>query len=127
MNFLKDVEKKNVELKKILKEEYGDNFSTTFLEFDFKSVASASIAQVHKAKSADGKLVAVKILRPRIAKIMARDIVTLKIIIWIISLFSKFLAKSLSDIALLLNDLQRSELDLLREASNASRSLFVNV
>lgn len=108
-------------VQKILKAEYGENFSKFFAEFDFKSVASASIAQVHKAKTVDGKIVAVKILRPQIAKIMARDIVTLKIIIKIIAIFSKFLAKSLTDIALLLKDLQKSELDLLQEAANASR------
>lgn len=108
-------------LRKILKEEYGENFDKIFSEFDFKAVASASIAQVHKAKTIDGKIVAVKVLRPQIAKIMVRDIRTLKIIIKIISLFSKFLAKSLSDIALLLQNLQKSELDLLHEASNASR------
>lgn len=108
-------------VQRILKTEYGENFSKIFAEFDFKSVASASIAQVHKAKTVDGKIVAVKILRPQIAKIMARDIVTLKIIIKIIAIFSKFLAKSLTDIALLLQDLQKSELDLLQEATNASR------
>lgn len=108
-------------VQKILKAEYGENFLKFFAEFDFKSVASASIAQVHKAKTVDGKIVAVKILRPEIAKIMARDIVTLKIIIKVIAIFSKFLAKSLTDIALLLKDLQKSELDLLQEAANASR------
>ncbi|MBU6338975.1 MAG: 2-polyprenylphenol 6-hydroxylase [Rickettsiales bacterium] len=109
------------DLKATLKNQYSENFDKIFAEFDFKAVASASIAQVHKAKLQDGKIVAVKILRPSIAAIMARDIRTLKIIIKIISLFSKFLAKSLSDIALLLENLQKSELDLLREAANASR------
>lgn len=108
-------------LRKIIKDQYGDKFEKIFSEFDFKAVASASIAQVHKAKLENGKIVAVKILRPKIAQIVARDIFTLKIIIKIISLFSKFLAKSLSDIALLLQNLQKSELDLLQEAANASR------
>lgn len=108
-------------LKEVLKEEYGEKFAEIFAEFNFRSVASASIAQVHKATTSDGKQVAVKILRPKIAKVMARDIVTLNIIIKIIGLFSKFLAKSLSDIASLLKSLQKSELDLLQEAANASR------
>lgn len=110
-----------VKVKKILQQEFGDNFSDKFVEFDFNAVASASIAQVHRAKLADGKIVAVKILRPRIAVVMARDITTLKILIKFIAIFSKFLAKSFSDILDLLKNVAKSELDLLQEAANASR------
>jgi ubiquinone biosynthesis protein len=92
--------KKNVQ--KILHNEFGDNFQNTFTEFDFKAVASASIAQVHKAKLSNGKIVAVKILRPRIPQIMARDIASLKLLSFIFSPFSKFLKKFLYDVALLI-------------------------
>ncbi len=108
-------------LRKILAQEFEKNFDKIFAEFDFKSVASASIAQVHKAKLQDGRVVAVKVLRPRIAQTMARDISTLKILIKFLGIFSKFLEKSFSDIADLLSQVSRSELDLLREAANASR------
>ena len=37
-----------------------------FIEFDKNSCAAASIAQVHKAKTKNGKIVAVKVLRPKI-------------------------------------------------------------
>ncbi len=107
-------------VKKILIEEFGENFSEKFIEFNFNAVASASIAQVHKAKLVDEKIVAVKILRPNIKKIFYRDILTLKLIIKITSIFSKFFAKSLDDIAKLLEELAKSELDLLQEAANAS-------
>ncbi len=108
-------------LRKILAHEFGKNFEKIFCEFDFKAQASASIAQVHKAQLMDGKVVAVKILRPQIAKIMARDIVTLKILICFMAIFSKFLAKSFRDIADLLTRVSKSELDLLQEGANASR------
>lgn len=108
------------EVQKVLNSEYVD-FTKIFAEFDFKAISAASIAQVHKAMTFDGKRVAVKILRPRIDKIVLRDIGSLKIIIKIIGVFSKFLAKSLSDIALLLEELAKSELDLLQEAANASK------
>lgn len=111
----------DAKVRKILEQEYGDNFSNIFAEFDFKSVASASIAQVHKAKTIDGKYVAVKVLRPKIIVIVARDIVTLKIIVKIIACFSTFFAKSIGDIVSLLQETARSELDLLQEAANASR------
>lgn len=108
-------------VKKILQQEFGKNYEKTFVEFDFIPVASASIAQVHKAKLNDGKVVAVKILRPNIARIMARDIATLKLLVKIVRIFSKFLAKTLFDVADLLRQVARSELDLLHEAANASR------
>ena len=106
---------------KILDKEFGADFPKIFAEFNFIAVASASIAQVHKAKLHDGKIVAVKILRPRIAQIMARDISTLKLIIKFIGIFSKFLAKSFCDVANLLTEVSKSELDLLQEAANASK------
>lgn len=108
-------------LRKILAREFDKNFEKIFSEFNFTAQASASIAQVHKAQLQDGKIVAVKVLRPQIAKIMARDIVTLKVLIRILALFSKFLAKTFADIADLLERVSKSELDLLQEAANASR------
>ena len=109
------------QVKKIVNQEFGDNFYKNFSDFDFTPVASASIAQVHKAKTKCGKDVAVKILRPNISNIMARDIFTLRIIVKIISIFSKFLSKGIADIVLLLKETSKSELDLLQEAANASR------
>lgn len=108
-------------LKKILAQEFDKNFDKIFSQFNFTSVASASIAQVHKAILVDGTKVAVKILRPKIAQTMARDISTLKVLIKIFAIFSKNLAKSFSDIANLLSEVSKSELDLLQEAANASR------
>ncbi|HLD76756.1 MAG TPA: AarF/UbiB family protein, partial [Rickettsiales bacterium] len=91
------------------------------VDFDYTPKSSASIAQVHKACLQSGEIVAVKILRPRIDKIIARDIKTLEIIIKIISLFSEFLAKSFSDIKNVLKESAKSEINLLKEASNAMR------
>ncbi len=108
-------------VQQILQKEFGGNYKKIFSEFDFTAVASASIAQVHKAKLHDGKIIAVKILRPRIAQIMARDIATLKLLIKFVAIFSKFLAKSFFDIADLLQQTSRYELDLLQEAANASK------
>ncbi len=108
-------------VQQILTQEFGENFTKIFSQFNFTPVASASIAQVHKATLQDGTSVAVKILRPQIAQIMARDISTLKLLIKILPLFSKHLAKGFSDIANVLTEVSKSELDLLQEAANASR------
>ncbi|MEQ9122840.1 MAG: 2-polyprenylphenol 6-hydroxylase [Alphaproteobacteria bacterium] len=45
-----------------------------FAEFDQTPVAAASIAQVHYALTADGRAVAVKVLRPGIERAFGRDI-----------------------------------------------------
>lgn len=104
-----------------LLKEFGKEYKEVFLEFDFESVASASIAQVHKAKLHSGEAVAVKIMRPHIDKIMARDIKTIKLLTKLIFIFSRFLSKTMSDVADLLQDAAKSELDLLQEAANGSK------
>ena len=68
------------------------NFNEIFSEFNFTAIASASIAQVHKTKLQDGQEVAVKILRPKLEKIMQRDIASLKLLAFCL-IFSKFLNK----------------------------------
>ncbi len=108
-------------LRKILATEYENNFDKIFAEFDYQAIASASIAQVHKAKLQSGEIVAVKILRPNIAQIMERDIYSLKFLVKLVGIFSHFFRKTLADIADLLERVAKSELDLMREAANASR------
>lgn len=124
------------ELKKILQSEFGYdancqkpssnqnfniNFAKIFAEFDYHPTASASIAQVHKAKLVSGELVAVKILRPRINQIVARDIATVVLVAAVAKIFSKFLGKFFAEIATLLKYTAKYELDLLREAANGSQ------
>jgi ubiquinone biosynthesis protein len=59
---------------KTLEEVYGKPVNEVFLLFDAEPVASASIAQVHLAVLHDGTEVAVKVLRPGIAPVIAHDI-----------------------------------------------------
>lgn len=60
--------------KQIIEDEYGFTLSEAFSEFDLQPIASASISQVHKAKLLDGTQVAVKVLRPKIKRLIQRDI-----------------------------------------------------
>lgn len=62
----------------IVEIELGGDISNFFSEFDIRSVAAASIAQVHFATTTDGREVAVKILRPDIEAAFIRDIDFLK-------------------------------------------------
>jgi len=52
----------------------GDDLATLFPEFDRAPVASASIAQVHRAALPDGTPVAVKVRRPGIERLIDTDL-----------------------------------------------------
>ena len=95
----------------------GANAFTTFSE----ALAAASIAQVHKATLQDGRIAAVKILRPGIEKLCERDLKTLR--------FAAAWAERLAPAARRLEPKQfvgaladslRMELDLRLEAAAAS-------
>ena len=58
----------------IVEAELGRPIDELFRRFDDEPVAAASIAQVHFAVTADGREVAVKILRPGIEDAFARDL-----------------------------------------------------
>lgn len=58
----------------MIAEELGLPVEALFAEFDDVPIAAASIAQVHKAVTPEGQLVAVKVLRPGIEQIFARDL-----------------------------------------------------
>lgn len=58
----------------VLTRAFGPNWHTLFPYFDEDPLGSASIAQVHAAKLANGEHVVVKIQRPNIYQIMERDI-----------------------------------------------------
>jgi ubiquinone biosynthesis protein len=62
------------EAESILAEEYGRPPSECFAALDPDPVASASISQVHRAVLHDGRVVALKIRRPGIAKIVQADL-----------------------------------------------------
>jgi ubiquinone biosynthesis protein len=57
-----------------IKKELGREIEDIFSSFDEKPIASASISQVHKAKLKDDQVVAVKVQRPEVKKILETDI-----------------------------------------------------
>ena len=68
------------EARATITKELGAPVETLFAEFDDQAVAAASIAQVHRAVTTDGKPVAVKVLRPRIEADFQRD---LDLFLWV--------------------------------------------
>ena len=101
---------------------YGKPVDTVLKSFDRTPIASASVAQVHFAELPDGTPVAVKVLRPNIARVIEKDIslmhagASLMEKLWsdgkrlrpreVVGEFEKTL---------------RDELDLSREAANCSQ------
>jgi ubiquinone biosynthesis protein len=63
-------------IKAEIERSFGQPVSELFASIDPAPVGSASIAQVHKGVTTDGKTVAIKVLRPGIRRRFARDIET---------------------------------------------------
>jgi len=59
-----------------IEQSFGQPLETLFSSFDETPVGAASIAQVHRATTPDGRQVAVKVLRPGIIQQFNRDIET---------------------------------------------------
>ncbi len=62
------------QVRRIVEAGLGRPIAEVFSEFEHRPVASASIAVVHRARLLDGTDVAVKVLRPRIAEVVAADL-----------------------------------------------------
>jgi ubiquinone biosynthesis protein len=105
----------------VITKAYGQPLASLFTEIDPIPLASGSIAQVHAARLLEGNEVVVKILRPNITKIIKRD---LALLYTLAGLFERYWyigrrlrAKSIVEE---FEHTLLDELDLLREASNAS-------
>ncbi|MDP8997123.1 MAG: 2-polyprenylphenol 6-hydroxylase [Pseudomonadota bacterium] len=108
------------EAEAIVAAELGKPVSQVFKSFG-PAVAAASIAQVHKAETLDGKHVAVKILRPGVEQRFANDIDSFSFAARNAERFSKE-AKRLRPVAAvaMLEDSMVHELDLRMEAAALS-------
>lgn len=107
---------------RIVEQALGAPVDTLFSEFDTKPMAAASIAQVHAARLKDGREVVVKVLRPGMREVIARDLEVmheLARIAWQNSALARRLR-----VRELVADYERTildELDLMREAANAAQ------
>ncbi len=110
------------EVTAILHRVYGKPAAVVFRDISAEPVASASVAQVHLGRLPDGTEVAVKVLRPGIAAVIAGDLALLHtgatLIEWLWSDGRRLRPHEVVDEFAKHLEV---ELDLLREASNASQ------
>ncbi|MFM9835890.1 MAG: ubiquinone biosynthesis regulatory protein kinase UbiB [Methylophilaceae bacterium] len=101
---------------------FGKPLSAVYAQFEVSPIASASVAQVHFAQLHDGTPVAVKVLRPGIAKVITQDIAILKSLAWIVQAVSSE-GKRLKpqEIVMEFSRHTQHELDLTLEAANCSQ------
>lgn len=100
----------------------GQPPAVLFARFDAEPFAAASIAQVHGARTRDGREVIVKVRRPDIAARVDEDMGLLMTLVRAISLVSPTLARyHATDVVKQVWDNLRREMDLREEARSARR------
>lgn len=107
---------------RIISHALGIPLEQAFQSFDTTPLASASVAQVHAATLPDGRTVVVKVLRPNVNKIIQRDVSLLKSIASLANRYWKA-SRQFKPIEIVkeFEKYLKDELDLMREAANASQ------
>ncbi|MCP4877689.1 MAG: ubiquinone biosynthesis regulatory protein kinase UbiB [Gammaproteobacteria bacterium] len=109
------------EARGIIEQQLGQSLEQAFKSFDEKEIASASIAQVYGAQLPDGQDVVVKIVRPGIEHKIRQDI---EVMLMLAKMADRYWdeAKRIKPIQIVreFETTILNELDLVREAANAS-------
>lgn len=80
----------SVQIKEVIELELGGKVEDIFTRFDENHIAAASFGQVHQAVLPSGEVVAVKILRPGIERIIEIDLTAFRTVIWMLKVFTKW-------------------------------------
>lgn len=105
----------------IFYEEFSKNIHEVFDFFDIKPMASASMAQVHRARMKSGEEVIVKIQRPHIKELMELDLsILLRLAKLTKSRFQDFLIDPVEAVRELMDSTSR-ELNFLNEVNNIKK------
>lgn len=110
------------EARRIVEQAYGKPLDEIFQEFSETPLASASIAQVHAARLPGGREVIVKVVRPHIEKVIRRDV---DLLYTLADLAERYWSQGRRlrprEVVAEYEKTIFDELDLLREAANASQ------
>lgn len=104
-------------IKRRVERELKRPLDDVFSEFDETAIASASLAQVHKARLKDGRLVAVKVQYPGIQSIVEGDLRNVRFLLRVLAQFERNL-----DFGPIIEEISQNvpqELDFINEGHNA--------
>jgi len=109
-------------IQEVLERELGDKLEKAFEHVDFHPIASASMAQVHRAVLVGGQEVVLKVQRPRIGETVELDIQILKSLARLLEhRFPQFDAYQPMELVKMFEASIHKELDFTLEAANVRR------
>lgn len=109
-------------IRKVLREELGDDYQQHFHWLREEPIAAASLGQVHRAQLRNGDRVVIKVRRPGITSIVATDMAALKVIAHVAMRF-KFISRRANAIEIVeeFGRVLWEEVSYLHEAQNLQR------
>ena len=111
----------------VIEQEYSRRWNKVFSSIDEEVLGSASIAQVHRAVLTTGERVVVKVQRPGIYKVMARDMVLLRRAARLVRVVSN--SQDVIDFDMVLEEMwgiAKQEMDFLIEADHIEEFRHLN-
>jgi len=108
-------------IKQIVEAELDDKIEHVFQQFDKKPLATASIAQVHKATLRSGQTVVVKVQKPDIRNLIERDLDIMFFLAHLLNRFSRFENYDIVRIVKEFSIWTLRELDFIQEAKNIAK------
>lgn len=111
----------------VIEQEYSRRWNKVFSSIDEEVLGSASIAQVHRAVLTTGERVVVKVQRPGIYKVMARDMVLLRRAARLVRVVSH--SQDVIDFDMVLEEMwgiAKQEMDFLIEADHIEEFRHLN-
>jgi predicted unusual protein kinase regulating ubiquinone biosynthesis (AarF/ABC1/UbiB family) len=107
------------QLRRVLGREYGKGWEARFAAFDDEPIAAASIGQVHRARTTDGRELALKIQYPGVARSIRSDVDNLATALQVLKLLPQEI-----DVSAIAAEAARQlarEADYLAEAASLAR------
>jgi len=74
------------QIKRVMGREYGKGWQSRFIDFNYEPIAAASIGQVHRVSTDDGRDLALKIQYPGVAKSINSDVDNMAMLMRVINL-----------------------------------------
>src|SRR5579859_472625 len=110
-------------VKSVIEAELHNSIPELLMSLDEQATAAASLGQVHKGVlKTTGQVVAVKVQRPNIDRLVNMDLSTIRFVIWVISRFVN--TNQFIDLKAFYHEFRRTiyeEIDYVQEAANARR------